>query len=87
MTETEMLMHWYQQKNKYPPCYDRTTREHCQERFVGCHATCKEYLEYRANQDKRLEEQHKKSQQSEALEENYRRCQKIHDRRRGKHGY
>lgn len=83
MTETEQLMLYNQQKSdsQFPPCYDRHSGEHCTERFVGCHSQCKRYLEYRAHQDKRLEEQHKKSQESRAREENFQRCEKIHNRR------
>ena len=81
MTETEMLMEYNRRKNAFPPCYDRHSGEHCTERFVGCHSQCKRYLEYRAQRDKLLEEQHKKSEASRAREENFQRCEKIHNRR------
>lgn len=53
MTETEQMILYYQERNKYPPCYDRHTGEHCIERHVGCHATCKRWAEYQAERDER----------------------------------
>ena len=39
--------------SKMPPCLN------CQDRVLGCHSTCREYLEFRRERDELLEKKQK----------------------------
>ena len=39
--------------SKMPPCLN------CQDRVLGCHSTCREYLAFRKNRDELLEKKQK----------------------------
>lgn len=53
MTETEMMIAYYQRQNQFPPCYNRQTGEDCIDRHPGCHATCKRWAAYQEQRDAR----------------------------------
>ena len=41
--------------SKMPPCLN------CQDRILGCHSTCREYLDFRRERDELLEKSKKKN--------------------------
>ena len=57
-----------------PPCY------HCEERHIGCHATCKEYAEFCA---KRAEALKRKEKDREARDISYESVMRWKDKRKG----
>ena len=58
-----------------PPCY------HCPERHIGCHATCKQYLEWCKINEQVLE---RKRADRDARDANWESAKRAHRRRRDK---
>lgn len=59
------------------PCKD------CQEREVGCHTWCRKYIAFRADRDRKLEQERMEKRPQETIYKAY--CRKL--RRRKKSGY
>ena len=62
-----------------PPC------KGCSERYLGCHAGCESYKEYRAKKDQEIARRQAESDANEvAIRARYRTCKFLRNRKGGK---
>ena len=69
---------------KKPPCYK--DGKHCDKRTMGCHSSCKEYIEWERNRQQKLEDIRKQKELRRRLDDtDFKRCVNSNSKRRRKY--